>query len=747
MPDLVFSVDSALLSELGEKLVESVHVALLELVKNAYDADATQVTVKILLTKSGAPEVHVIDNGSGMTFGDVQRYWMRIATTHKVKRDVSPLYGRPLVGSKGIGRFSCRRLGRRLKLTTTAKVSRNRFQMTEVAFDWMAFKPGKDVTEVTCPGVRKSLQQATTGTILRISDASEDEWSKRGYNYLKRQLAVLVANRGVRRKRFTEDPGFEVVLEALGFEGDTTDLRQKLLSAGWGTLKASVDRKGCAHCTLTAKKIGKKRITSAPQFKCLAGTKLEVGILMEGRENMRDTSALSQGTLRPILSDWGGICVRHRGVRVYPYGEPGNDWLDIDRDRGLRKGSLEEEDLISLAHRLKDVDPTRVLLSMLSARNYVGEVDIGLRATGFVIKVNREGFLQSAALEELKRFIRYAVDWGTIYRDYYVRLKAREESVEARRDFEAAIERPVEAKNLVPTAVRYIQKQACTLAAQLPTKERQKVQGAVTAAAQAVLREDDLRREEVSHLRLIASTSTLLLIFSHEVKSLIGDLDTAVAWLRNIQKGLPAKTANACRQFSEDLTSTKERFIGLLKMTSLIGIEGKRASPFRLALKDRLERAKRCFKLITSAYDIDVQISKVPTSLKVGPMLEAEIYALALNVLSNSIKSVIAAGGKKLVEFEAYRSGNRTLLHIRDTGIGIRESEFEEVFVPFIADPRGQLYAALEKRLNPEDQYIVGTGSGLGLSILREIVRSRGGDVRFVKPSGKWRADLEVELR
>lgn len=746
MPDLVFSVDSALLSELGEKLVESVHVALLELVKNAYDADATQVTVKILPKKSGAPQVHVIDNGSGMTFRDVQRYWMRIATTHKVKRDVSPLYGRPLVGSKGIGRFSCRRLGRRLTLTTTAKVTRNRFQMTEVTFDWMAFKPGRNVTEITCPGTRKLLKEASTSTILRISGASRDEWSKRSYGYLKRQLAVLVANRGVRRKGYVEDPGFEVLLDAPGFEGDTTDLRQELLSAGWGTLTASVNQEGRARCVLTAKKIGKKTMTSPPQFKSLAGTKLKVGVLMEGRDNMRDTSVLSQGTLRPIVSEWGGIYVRYRGVRVYPYGEPGNDWLDIDRDRGLRKGSLEEEDLISLAHRLKDVDPTRVLLSMLSARNYVGEVDIGPRATGFVIKVNREGFLQSAALEELKRFIRYAVDWATIYRDYYLRLKAREQSAEARRDFETAIQRPVEAKNLVPTAVQYIQKQAHTLAAHLPTKERQKVQGAVTAAAQAVLREDDLRKEELRHLRLIASTSTLLLIFSHEVKSLIGDLDTAVAWLRNVQKRLPPKTAPSCRQLSTDLASTKDRFIGLLEMTSLIGVEGKRASPINLHLAERLRRAVQCFDLVISAYGIQVDTSRVPTNLKVGPMLEAELYAVALNVLSNSIKSVIAAGGEKTIQFKASRSGRHVQLHVRDTGIGIRESEFEEVFVPFIADPRGELYAALEKRLNPEDQYIVGTGSGLGLSILREIVRSQGGDVRFVKPSGKWRADLEIEI-
>src|SRR5690242_8885256 len=120
MEQLSFSVDSALLSELGEKLVETAHVALVELVKNAYDADADHVTVEIIPQAKGGPEVRIVDTGSGMTFQEVKDYWMRIATAHKVRHDKSPRYGRPRTGSKGIGRFSCRRLGTSLKLTTTA---------------------------------------------------------------------------------------------------------------------------------------------------------------------------------------------------------------------------------------------------------------------------------------------------------------------------------------------------------------------------------------------------------------------------------------------------------------------------------------------------------------------------------------------------------------------------------------------------------------------------------------------------
>ena len=89
MQELTFTVDSALLNELGERLVESVHIALLELVKNSYDADATDVRVSFGETDSGKFRLVVKDNGCGMTFDEVQRYWMRIATTNKAADSVS----------------------------------------------------------------------------------------------------------------------------------------------------------------------------------------------------------------------------------------------------------------------------------------------------------------------------------------------------------------------------------------------------------------------------------------------------------------------------------------------------------------------------------------------------------------------------------------------------------------------------------------------------------------------------------
>jgi hypothetical protein len=310
MAELIFTVDSALLSELGEKLVETAHIALVELVKNAYDADATLVTVKIVPDPPHGPQVHIVDNGSGMAFRDVQNYWMRIATAHKQAHQISQRYGRPRTGSKGIGRFSCRRLGTRLKLFTTAAVDEGHFEQTEVSFNWLKFKPGHEIGEIKCEGDHKRLRDATPGTSLIISGSPVDEWSKRGYDFLKRQLAVLAANRGRKRAGYEEDPGFNISLEAPDFNEKISNLREKLLSAGWGELKVKVNSEGEVTCSLNALKVGEKTITYPEKLPSLASVSAIIGIMPIDRVEMRNRDVISKGSLSEILDHWGGVYVR-----------------------------------------------------------------------------------------------------------------------------------------------------------------------------------------------------------------------------------------------------------------------------------------------------------------------------------------------------------------------------------------------------------------------------------------------------
>src|SRR5947209_7909653 len=108
-----FTVDAALLRELGERLVGQPHIALAELIKNSYDADASLVEVTY-----DDDSITIVDDGHGMDADTFEGFWMRIGSPHKADRRVSPRLRRPLTGSKGVGRLAAQFLADRLELAT-----------------------------------------------------------------------------------------------------------------------------------------------------------------------------------------------------------------------------------------------------------------------------------------------------------------------------------------------------------------------------------------------------------------------------------------------------------------------------------------------------------------------------------------------------------------------------------------------------------------------------------------------------
>lgn len=199
-------------------------------------------------------------------------------------------------------------------------------------------------------------------------------------------------------------------------------------------------------------------------------------------------------------------------------------------------------------------------------------------------------------------------------------------------------------------------------------------------------------------------------------------------------------------ELAEDIENAKQRFRDLVELTALVGAVGKQVDAVDLNLEQHVSRAVKCFDLISKDYDLDIDTSKVPKGLVVGPLVPGELYAVLLNVLSNAIKSVIASGKKKRIRFVAHTHGKQVALEIMDTGLGLSAEQYDAVFATFVSDPEGRLYEKLERNLNPQDQLIFGQGSGLGLSIVRDILESRGGSAAFIAPEGDWSATLRLIL-
>ncbi|HYG98711.1 MAG TPA: ATP-binding protein, partial [Terriglobales bacterium] len=117
-----FTVDTHLFRELGELLVGRDSTALLELIKNAYDADATELTVSgDQLSSISSGSIRIIDNGNGMTREEFENGFLRIASRIKEEGERrSPRLHRRYTGAKGIGRLAAHKLARLLTVESVS---------------------------------------------------------------------------------------------------------------------------------------------------------------------------------------------------------------------------------------------------------------------------------------------------------------------------------------------------------------------------------------------------------------------------------------------------------------------------------------------------------------------------------------------------------------------------------------------------------------------------------------------------
>ena len=123
---LQFKISSALKNIIGSDLINDDYIAVFELVKNSYDAHATRVEIIFENIYSKNAKIIIKDNGKGMNYDDLTNKWLFVAYSAKKEGTEEDSYDyrdkikvkRAYAGAKGIGRFSCDRLGGELYLET-----------------------------------------------------------------------------------------------------------------------------------------------------------------------------------------------------------------------------------------------------------------------------------------------------------------------------------------------------------------------------------------------------------------------------------------------------------------------------------------------------------------------------------------------------------------------------------------------------------------------------------------------------
>lgn len=754
MAKVNFEVDSALLSELGERLVGSVHVALLELIKNSYDADATEV--KICIDNiSGGVQTIIEDNGSGMTAEQVKQYWMKIATTHKKVDNLSEKFGRMKSGAKGIGRFSCRRLGSRLELRTTAVNDSGKFETTELKIDWSDFREGTTLSQIGVDLIKTVSDDGVSGTILKICSDNEGLFTPLSLKYIKQHSVILVANRGEHRRGYRPDPGFNISFRFFGEQqGAFKNLRDDLLNAGWGTVTARVGRNGRAIIVLDALGVGRREHEATVEFKCIKGAELKIGLMVVSKDQIRNKEVLNIGSIKELLEEWGGVFVRYNGVRVQPYGNPSDDWLNIDRDRGLRRAISQEDDIVRLAQSLRGIEANRYMLQLLSSRAYVGDVDISSSMPGFELKASREGFLDDTlAFKELRRFARLAIDYATLWRELFVREKAAQEvkdvgeafrkSLESLSSWQMKINLGGKPRDL--QALEYIKKGSRSLIEPISEEQKRDVLHVISQATDVIQVVHQRNEEELRHLRLVASTSVLLSLFAHEVRTYLVDMDNAAEDLKSISnenKNVAAGIDGVVKRLEQN----SESFGRLVSMTLNIVAPDSEESARPLNVRPKLSMIIDCFSKIMEHYGIMCELTEVPEVIYTAPMLESEFYSIMINIMSNAIKAVAAKGasGSGRIAFSAITQKGKCVISCKDNGVGVDLETAKLLFRPYVSDPDKVLYSSLERNINKEHLLVLGIGSGLGLNIVKKIVDQLGGTVEFVATNPPWKTEIQV---
>lgn len=719
-----FSIEGRILRELGERLVKQPEVALLELIKNAYDADATTCRVELL----GNDQLVVRDDGSGMTLDRFATGWMRIGTSSKEGQSETQRFRRPITGEKGIGRFAVRFLGRSLKLDSVAVDSElGRKTRLTTTFDWDDFDRHEDLGDISVNYVLEGVDpDVETGTTLTISLLQPSMGRLVWKQVATGAIGVVTADRAMMpaklsgdRRSASGDPGFSLDIS-------TEDAMEADLSAAvldFYFLRATL-RLEASRLEIDVFRGGSEEPYLSIRDAYASGlSNVFADIRFFPRRSGTFTDAPVDGRAAYTwIRENSGVLVFDRGFQVRPYGMEGDDWLNLVADAA--RNNRHPRSTIAQRHfqMTKEVQAApseNWMLRLPESKQLVGAVHVeGARILSsgeqdLVAVADREGFVENAAFTQLSDVIRGAIE-AIAFADRQIQLDedrehARIQLERSREDTRSAIDEIEADPHLSrPHKVRMV----AMLAASQERVEQHE--------------EGSKRREQ--QLEIMSLLGVVGGFMTHE-------FGVAIAELREAQKELEAlaeeeprfrMTADSFRRRAETL----EGFVSY----SRAYVQGARVPTVRpYAVRPRILQVVKVFGQYAQDRNIDIEIGVEPDLM--APPVPAALYnGVAQNLFTNALKAVTArADGNLKIAFRAWSDRREHFLQVSDTGIGIPAAVKERVFDP--------LFTTTDSRQDP-----LGSGMGLGLSLVRQGVAAFGGKVALVDPPAGFTTCMEARF-
>ena len=761
-----FTVDTHLFRELGELLVGRDSTALIELIKNAYDADATEVTVHgEQLDTPSQGRILVIDNGIGMNSGDFENGFLRVASRLKDQGErQSTLFQRRYTGAKGIGRLAAHKLARRLEVHSVPHVSKSEKRRALFAvIDWDEIEQYETLDELESADAivletettRGNAPSGTTLVLSRLRRAWTQAERARFFaevqsfdppTFLRYPLPRSVIEKPLLFDTpIVRDQGTDAVASPfqVNLEGDfaTGENYWALVAemANWVMeIRADPNDEHVDFAIAPTKKLLSENPDAKETHQSIPHPAPKHGPHFDARILLREGSSKLTRDQRVWAANTSGIRVYLEGFRVLPYGEPKDDWLSIDADYTRRPRQLAMLKDIGLGTEASDPN---IGLVRVPSNNYFGAVFLTQnRCPDMRILVNREGFIPEAGYDTLVQIVRTGIDLCTRVRaaaTYGSRQQRREDrrtSQQVAPEASVATDEIVEElalPNRLQDAVQLIEKAHERLNEGDTTRAKAETSAAMRELGEVTELAADLWSER-SLLHVLASVGTQMAAFVHEINALLGAAQTIEHSLERILEE-DRLSREQRRRLRQTLTVTTDLKRGLERQAAyLIDIEtpDARRRRSRQRLGERFDAAVRLVQHQAERRGIDID-NQIPPDLRSPPMFPAELTAVFANLLTNAVKAAGEDGG--CIRASASSGDGQVQICIQNTGTAVQLDEAERWFKPF-------------ESTTLEIDSVLGQGMGLGLTITRNLLENYGAFVKFVRPDSPFATAVEVTL-
>jgi len=717
---VAFQAEGRLLQELGERLVASPEVALVELIKNAYDADSASCDVSVA---ENGKALLVSDTGHGMTFDEFVGRWMRIATASKIDERVSRLYKRRLTGAKGIGRFAVRFLGDHLTLITVAEDHKRGVRTKLTArFDWRSIDRLNDLRQAKVDYTLEEVfdeQRAGTTLEVRKLKASTDFASTSSLR--SGVLRIVTPLQGLDPGKFKRvyesaksDPGFQVTLPGSdAVEGGEVHLAELVLNNYWARLRIELNGTSLKYKVWFSSSREPKVLELRAPNALSAGFVADIRYFPRRKGVFRGKGINGQAAWRWVRDNHGVAVVDH-GFRVMPYGSEDDDWLHLSIDkahseRDWRSAVAKEHFSIPAAVRNRPAQNPALYLpydyQLVGAVFVESKPPSAAKAERDLIpSMDREGFLQNEGFDQLVEFVRGGIEFLASQDkrelDRLLAKQARQATESAREDVRSAIE--------------YVKRSPTLTAA-----DKARITKVYRQLADRVEQVEEYNTQARRSLMTMSLLGVVAAFMTHENKSLLFEMEKAAKIVTSLSKKHPDLGGVAA-----GLNQHLAAFKGQLDYVQMFLGGVRKGDTVRMSAAGQIRHVLKRFE--NFAIDHGVAVTTDVSSDAQTPPLSPAVYSgVLLNLYTNALKAVLAVSASlknPKVAIRAWNDKSTHYLEVSDNGVGIPPELRKRIWDP--------LYTTTSDTGNP-----LGSGMGLGLTLVKEVVEDSAGKIMLMEDS------------